>query len=185
MRHRKRTVKLGRTGTHRNAMLANMVCSLIDTKKITTTLAKAKAASSMAEKMVTLGKDGSLAARRRALAKLQQKTHVSELFGTIAPAFQERSGGYTRITKLGRRTSDSSEMAVLEWVQVFGGTEELTAPVVEEAKPAEKKPAKKKTAKKKTAKKTETKKSSEDAKPAKKKAAKKKAAKKKDKADEE
>lgn len=178
MRHRKRTVKLGRTGAHRNAMLANMVCSLIEAKRVTTTLAKAKAASSMAEKMVTLGKDGSLAARRRVLSKLQQKKPVSELFSTIAPTFRERNGGYTRIVKLGRRSSDSSEMVILEWVETFGADAEISAPVQEEKKPAQKGP------KKKTARKAEPAEAVEEGAPAKKKAAKKKAAKKDDKADQ-
>lgn len=117
MRHRKKTVKLGRTGTHRDAMLSNLVCSLIEQKRVTTTLAKAKAARPLAERMVTLGKDGSVAARRRAISKLQQRERVAELFTTIAPSFAEREGGYTRIYRLGRRSSDSSDMAILEWVE--------------------------------------------------------------------
>lgn len=120
MRHRKRTIKLGRTGSHRDAMLANMICSLIEQKRITTTLAKAKAVRPMAEKMITLGKDGSLAARRRALAKLRQRRPVRELFATLAPSFADRQGGYTRIMKLGPRASDNSEMAILEWVEASG-----------------------------------------------------------------
>src|SRR6267378_3335825 len=89
MRHLKRTAKLGRTGEHRNAMLANLVCSLIKHKRVTTTLAKAKAARSVAEKMVTLGKNGT---------------------------FHDRHGGYTRIIKLGRRQGDAAKLAILEWV---------------------------------------------------------------------
>lgn len=117
MRHRKRTIKLGRTGAHRDALLASLVCNLIrDGKSITTTLPKAKAASQLAEKMVTLGKKGTLAARRRAISKLRQTEPVGDLFESIAPKFLERSGGYTRITKLGQRRSDGSEMAILEWV---------------------------------------------------------------------
>ena len=116
MRHRKKTIKLGRTGAHRNELLANLVCALIDTKRIKTTLPKAKAARSLAEKMVTLGKKGTLAARRQAISTLKQADSVKELFDNIAPTFAERAGGYTRIVKLGRRISDSSEMVVLEWV---------------------------------------------------------------------
>ncbi len=116
MRHRKKTIKLGRTSAHRDSMLANQVCSLIASKRIKTTLAKAKATRSIAEKMVTLGKNGSLADRRRAIALLKNKEAVKELFSAIAPAFSDRAGGYTRIYKLGKRTSDSSEMALLEWV---------------------------------------------------------------------
>lgn len=116
MRHRKKTVKLGRTSAHRESLLANQVCSLIATKRIKTTLPKAKATRSLAEKMVTLGKAGDLAARRRALSTLKNKAAVSELFSALAPAFADRKGGYTRIYKLGKRGSDSAEMALLEWV---------------------------------------------------------------------
>jgi large subunit ribosomal protein L17 len=116
MRHRKRTLKLGRTSSHRDAMLANMVCSLITEKRIKTTLAKAKGARPFAEKMVTLGKSGTLANRRRAIAKLQQRDAVKELFDTVAPGFASRPGGYTRIIKEGTRRGDGAEMAYLEWV---------------------------------------------------------------------
>lgn len=131
MRHRKKTVKLGRTSAHRNELLANLVCALIDNKRIKTTAPKAKAARSLAEKMVTLGKKGTLAARRQAIATLKQEKSVKELFDAVAPTFAERNGGYTRIIKLGRRISDSSEMVLLEWV------DSVSAPaaevVVEEA----------------------------------------------------
>ncbi|MFC1467076.1 50S ribosomal protein L17 [Verrucomicrobiota bacterium] len=117
MRHRKNTVKLGRTSAHRDAMLANMVCSLITEKRIKTTLPKAKAARVLAEKMVTLGKRNTLATRRLAVAKLHQKDAVKELFDNVAPGFASRNGGYTRILKIGQRSSDGSEMAFLEWVE--------------------------------------------------------------------
>ena len=117
MRHLKKTVKLGRTGAHRDAMLANQVCSLIIERRIKTTLAKAKATRSLAEKMVTLGKAGTLATRRQALATIKQPEQVKALFEKIAPGFAGRAGGYTRITKLGPRMSDSSEMVILEWVE--------------------------------------------------------------------
>jgi len=116
MRHRKKTVKLGRTSAHRNELLANLVCALIDNKRIKTTLPKARAARSLAEKMITLGKKGTLAARRQAIATLKNEASVKELFDAVAPAFASRAGGYTRIIKLGRRISDSSEMVLLEWV---------------------------------------------------------------------
>jgi large subunit ribosomal protein L17 len=116
MRHLKRTAKLGRTGQHRNAMLANLVCSLIKHKRVKTTLAKAKAARSVAEKMVTLGKHGTLHHRRLAFARLHQEDAVKELFGTIAPAHKERRGGYTRIVRLGERQGDAAQLAILEWV---------------------------------------------------------------------
>ena len=117
MRHRVSKIKLGRRGAHRDAMLANMVCSLIKERRIKTTISKAKAARSLAEKMVTLGKKGTLADRRKAIAKLRSPDHVKVLFDDIAPGFADRAGGYTRITKLGRRMSDASEMVILEWVE--------------------------------------------------------------------
>jgi len=131
MRHRKRTVKLGRRSAHRNELLANLVCALIDNKRIKTTLPKARAARGLAEKMVTLGKKGTLAHRRQAIAKLKQVDSVKELFDNVAPAFSDRSGGYTRIVKLGRRISDSSEMVLLEWVDA------VAAPVPVAESPSE------------------------------------------------
>jgi large subunit ribosomal protein L17 len=118
MRHLKRTAKLGRTGTHRNAMLANLVCSLIKHKRVTTSLAKAKAARSVAEKMVTLGKHGSIHDRRIAVSRLHQEDAVKILFNEIAPAHKTRPGGYTRIIKLGQRNGDASQQAILEWVDM-------------------------------------------------------------------
>jgi len=116
MRHQKKTVKLGRTAEHRKALLANQVCSLIEHQRIKTTLAKAKAVRPLAEKMVTLGKKGSLHARRTALAVLRQKGAVKKLFEDIAPRSASRNGGYTRIVKLGARKSDSAPVAFIEWV---------------------------------------------------------------------
>ena len=134
MRHLKRTAKLGRTSEHRNAMLANLVCSLIEHKRVTTTLAKAKAARSVAEKMVTLGKKGTLHHRRLAVARLHQEDAARVLFKEIAPAFKDRRSGYTRIIKLEQRQGDSAQRAILEWVD----TVVAPAPVAE-AKPEEKK----------------------------------------------
>ena len=118
MRHLKRTAKLGRTGQHRNAMLANLVCSLIMERRITTTLAKAKAARPVAEKMVTLGKSGSIHHRRLAVARLHQEDAVRILFNEIAPTQKERQGGYTRIIRLNQRRGDAAQLAILEWVDV-------------------------------------------------------------------
>jgi large subunit ribosomal protein L17 len=132
MRHLKRTAKLGRTGEHRNAMLANLVCSLIIHKRVTTTLAKAKAARSVAEKLVTLGKSGTIHDRRRAAARLHQEDVVKILFDEIAPAQKARNGGYTRIMRLNQRQGDAAQRAILEWVDLPDATE---APV--ETKPAE------------------------------------------------
>src|SRR5215831_16776493 len=116
MRHQKKTIKLGRTADHRRALLANQVCALIEHQRIKTTLAKAKAVRPLAERMVTLGKNGSIHARRRALAMLRQKSVVKKLFDDIAQRSAERNGGYTRIVKLGARKSDSARMAFIEWV---------------------------------------------------------------------
>jgi len=135
MRHQKKTLKLGRTAEHRKALLANQVCSLIEHHRIKTTLAKAKAVRPLAERMVTLGKNGSLHARRTAFATLRQKDAVKKLFDQIAPQSAERNGGYTRIIRLGQRKSDSSSMAFIEWVDVVQ--------IVEE-KPVEEKKAKRK-----------------------------------------
>ena len=118
MRHLKRTAKLGRTGEHRNAMLANLVCSLIKHKRVITTLAKAKAARSVAEKMVTLGKSGTIHARRLAAARLHQEDVVRVLFNEIAPTQKERRGGYTRIIQMNQRQGDAAQRAILEFVDV-------------------------------------------------------------------
>src|ERR1041385_7348451 len=137
MRHLKRTAKLGRTGEHRNAMLSNLVCSLIKHKRVTTTLARAKAARSVAEKMVTLGKKGTIHDRRLAAARLHQEDAVKILFTEIAPAQKERNGGYTRIVKMHQRQGDAAQLAILEWVDLTS----VEAPAAEtpaaETKPEE------------------------------------------------
>jgi len=134
MRHLKRTAKLGRTSEHRQALLANMVCSLIKARRITTTLAKARAVRPVAEKMMTLAKRGTLHARRLASSRLlQDEEAVRLLFKELAPAHQDRRGGYTRIVKLHQRQGDAASLAILEWVE---GTTP-SAPSVEETKPAQ------------------------------------------------
>ena len=148
MRHQKKTVKLGRTAEHRKALLANQVCSLIEHQRIKTTLAKAKAVRPLAEKMVTLGKKGSLHARRTALAVLRQKDAVKKLFDDIAPRAADRKGGYTRIVKLGARKSDATPIAFIEWVD---------APIVVEEPLADEKGKKAKAAKTPTPEAAETK----------------------------
>src|ERR1700748_1649855 len=127
MRHQKKTIKLGRTAEHRKALLANQVCSLIEHQRIKTTLAKAKAVRPLAERMVTLGKNGSIHARRTALAVLRQKKAVKKLFDSIAPRTSSRNGGYTRIVRLGQRPSDAASIAFLEWVDAAPATEEKPA----------------------------------------------------------
>jgi len=141
-------------------MLANLVCSLIKHNRVTTTLARAKAARPVAEKMITLGKQGTITARRTAAARLHargptiqltkderrkwrdQEDVVRILFDEIAPAFKERNGGYTRIIRMGQRQGDAAQSAILEWTDYTPASP--VAPetaTTEESKPAEAKPA--------------------------------------------
>ncbi|HKW30518.1 MAG TPA: 50S ribosomal protein L17 [Verrucomicrobiae bacterium] len=172
MRHLKHTAKLGRTSEHRNAMLANLVCSLIKHKRVTTTLAKAKAARPVAEKIITLGKRDTLQARRLVTARLrthgptiqltkderrkwrQNEDVLRILFEEIAPAFKERNGGYTRIVKMEQRTGDAAQRAILEWVDYTPATPaSAEAAPAGETKPAETSPAETKPAETKNEKK--------------------------------
>ena len=166
MRHRIRKAKLGRTTEHRTRMLNNLVCSLIKHRKVKTTLAKAKAARVVADKMVTLGKKGQadgadVQYRRLIAARLQQNTRtffpkkngvtgreqraywrenedvVRILFEDIAPGFENRNGGYTRVIKLGRRQGDAAEMAILEWVTDAENAAVEEAPAAKEESKAE------------------------------------------------
>lgn len=157
MRHRVKTVKLQRDAAHRDALLANLTCSLIDHGRIRTTLAKAKALRPVAEKMVTLAKRGDLHSRRLAVAALKQKDAVKKLFDVIAVASKDRQGGYTRITKLGQRHTDSAPMAFIEWVDAYvssaaaapAGEPEVAEAAVEEVAPEA--PVKKRATRKKAA----------------------------------
>ena len=125
-------------------MLANLVASLIIHKRVKTTLAKAKTARPLAEKLVTLGKGGTLHHYRLAVAKIGQKEVVTKLFKEIAPGFKDRKGGYTRIIKLGPRQSDSAPIALLEWVDYVVEAEKAPVEATEKPAKAEKaeKPAK-------------------------------------------
>ena len=127
MRHRVHTFKIGRTGAHRRAMLANMVCSLIEHGQITTSLVKAREARRVAEKMVTLGKKGDLHHRRLAISTLRKADMVAKLFAEIAPAYADRQGGYTSIIKLGKRRGDACEMCILKFVAAEAKAEEAKA----------------------------------------------------------
>ena len=98
-------------------MLANLVCSLIKHRRVQTTLAKAKAARSVAEKMVTLGKSGTISDRRLAAGRLHSEEAAKILFTEVAPVFKERNGGYTRIIRMHQRQGDAAELAILEWVE--------------------------------------------------------------------
>ena len=116
MRHRKSGRQLGRNTKHRHALFRNLVTSLIEHERIETTEAKAKEIRGLAEKMITLGKSGTLHARRQALSFIRQKTIVSKLFDDVAGRFRSRSGGYTRIIPTRRRPGDAAEMVALELV---------------------------------------------------------------------
>jgi large subunit ribosomal protein L17 len=116
MRHRNKTNNLGRKSAHRKSMLANMACSLIEHKRINTTVAKAKALRTFVEPLVTKSKSDTTHNRRLVFAKLRNKYAVSELFREVAPKVAERPGGYTRIIKLGNRLGDAAEMAMIELV---------------------------------------------------------------------
>ncbi len=131
MRHRVKTLKLGRKSQHRDAMLANLVVSLIEHGRLKTTVVKAKAMRPLAEKMVTLGKKADLSSRRLAMSELSNSGAVSRLFKVISPLFKERKGGYTRIIRVGQRISDAAPMAMIEWTE-FPVDTEIS---VDEAKP--------------------------------------------------
>lgn len=116
MRHGKRNNALGRKTAHRKSMLENMACSLIEHKRITTTVAKAKELRKFVEPIITRSKSDSTHNRREAFKNLQSKNAVTELFREVAPKVSQREGGYTRIIKLGTRLGDSAEMAMIELV---------------------------------------------------------------------
>lgn len=124
MRHLKAGRKLGRTTSHRKAMLANLAASLIEHKSIITTKQKAKEARGVVERLITFAKRGDLAARRQVLRTLRDKALVRELFETIAPKYEGRPGGYTRVIKIGNRKGDDAPMAVLELVGYEGAQAE-------------------------------------------------------------
>lgn len=116
MHHGKTGSKLGRTSSHREAMLRNMVTSIIKHERIRTTDTKAKELRKLAEKMVTLGKRGSLHARRQALAVVRDKDMVGKLFGELAERYRNREGGYTRIIKAGYRFGDNAPVSIIEFI---------------------------------------------------------------------
>ncbi len=116
MRHAKGGYKLGRNTAHRRALLRNLSASVIEKNRVVTTLAKAKAVQPVVERMVTLGKVGSLAAKRRAFSFLFTRKSVQVLFDEVAPRFMDRNGGYTRIIKGDFRRGDGAETAIIEFV---------------------------------------------------------------------
>lgn len=131
------TRKLGRTSDHRKAMLRGMVTYLLENGSVETTLTRAKEVKPLAEKMITLGKKNTLAARRQALAFITKESVVKKLFDTIAPEYADRNGGYTQIFKIGPRRGDAAEMAIIRLVPAAAPAEPEKP-----AKKAAKKPAK-------------------------------------------
>ena len=117
MRHKRKGRKLGRTSSHRKAMLANMAIALFQHERIKTTEPKSKELRRTAEKLITLAKKGNLHARRQAAKTIHDKKVLQKLFDDIGPRYAERQGGYTRIVKLGMRFGDGAPMAVIELVE--------------------------------------------------------------------
>ena len=128
MRHNKKFNHLGRTASHRNAMLANMACSLIKHKRITTTVAKAKALKKFVEPLITKSKDDTTNSRRVVFSNLQDKFAVTELFKEISVKVADRPGGYTRIIKTGHRLGDNAEMCFIELVDYDENMAKTAAP---------------------------------------------------------
>ena len=174
MRHLKAGRKLGRTSAHRKALFRNLVGALIQRERISTTLAKAKELRGKVEKTITLGKKGTLHARRQAFKLAPQKETVQKVFGPLAERYAKRPGGYTRIIKIGPRKGDNAPMAFIELVDREGDApaQEKSKSAAKKAatpKTAEKKPVEKKTAAKKetkTEKEKDTKKKADPKKPA-------------------
>jgi len=129
MNHRKTGRKLSRTSAHRKALLRNMVTSLLEHEQIRTTDAKAKELRGVADKMITLGKRGTLHARRQALQTIRSKEVTSKVFDVLADRYRERSGGYTRVIKVGQRAGDAAPMSIIELVDrgEGGATQEESA----------------------------------------------------------
>jgi large subunit ribosomal protein L17 len=127
VRHREKGRQLGRNTKHRWALYRSLVTSLLEHERIETTEAKAKEIRGFTDRMITLGKEGDLPARRRALSFLRSKAVVSKLFSDVAGRFRERNGGYTRIIKTRRRIGDAAEMVAIELVVKGSGTEKAKA----------------------------------------------------------
>ena len=123
MRHGKKVAKLGRTASHRKAMLSNMMTSLFTNESITTTQIRAKELKRSAEKMITFAKRGDLHARRQVLRVIADKQVVAKLFDEIGPRYKSRNGGYTRVVKMGPRRGDGAFMSIIELVDRPGASE--------------------------------------------------------------
>ena len=137
MRHQRVMKKFGRSMEHRKMLMKSLVTNLILQKSIKTTLPKAKEARKSAEKMVTIARKGTLAARRLAASRLQQPKAVQKLFEKIAPAMEGRNGGYTRIVKTGSRKGDGAEMCILQWVESLKAEKPAETPAAEAPKAEE------------------------------------------------
>ena len=116
MKHRIKGKKINRTSSHRKALFKNMAQAIIKHEQIITTLPKAKTMKPIVDKLITLGKKGTLHARRQAFSKLRDESMVTKLFGTLAPRYADRNGGYTRVLRAGYRYGDAAAMAVIELV---------------------------------------------------------------------
>ena len=136
MRHRNAGFKLGRNTSHRRAMLRNLVTSVILMDRVETTITKCKASRPIVEKMITLGKNGSVHARRQALAYLMTPESVDRLFNVVAPRYASRNGGYLRITRTGPRKGDAAELA---YIELLGAEHELNERAQKRAEAREKK----------------------------------------------
>ncbi len=136
MRHRNAGFKLGRNTSHRRAMLRNLVTSVILMDRVETTITKCKASRPIIEKMITLGKNGSVHARRQALAYLMTPESVDRLFNVVAPRYATRNGGYLRITRTGPRKGDAAELA---YIELLGAEHELNEKAQKRAEAREKK----------------------------------------------
>ena len=144
MRHRARSAKLGRTSSHRQAMYRNLVTSLLEHERVETTDVKAKQLRRIADRMITLGKRGTLHARRQALSVIRKREVTAKVFDDLAERFRERPGGYTRVLKVRRRVGDDAPLSIVELV-------EGAAPAPAEETKGKKKASKKKASKKKAA----------------------------------
>ena len=158
MRHRVQSKRFGRSNGHRKALIRNLVVSLVEHERITTTLPKAKELRRHVERAITAGKKADLSAVRNLMAKYPNKDAVKKIVSQLSPRFKERPGGYTRIYKLGQRPGDAAEMAVIEFVDY------ALPEVVEEKKEVVEKKAKKEVAKKVAKKKVAKKKATKEAK---------------------
>ncbi len=126
MRHRKAGRRLGRNSSHQQAMMRNMVTSLLEHERIVTTTPKAKELRKLADKMITLAKRGDLHARRQVLSVVRDKKVVDKLFTKLKDEYMDRNGGYTRIIKTGNRAGDAAPMAIIELVNYTEDAEEVT-----------------------------------------------------------